>query len=260
MASSEPTVSAKAKKYLQIADDLAAEIKAGILAPGAPVPSEAELMQRYGVASGTVRNAIAELRTAQLIETYHGRGSFVRYRPPVQHRSSDRFRRAHRKAGKAAYLAETEASGGTLSVTVLFIGPIEAPADIAERLQIPAGTRVLARRRRYFRNGVPTEEATSYLPWDVVKDIPEMFAENPGGGGIYQRLEECGFTLAKYEETVRARLATKAEAVALALSPGAAVIHLVREAITTTGRVVEVCDTLMAADHFVLTYQAAVID
>ncbi|MGW4809255.1 GntR family transcriptional regulator [Kitasatospora sp. NPDC004272] len=260
MASSEPTASAKAKKYLQIADDLAAEIRAGTLAPGTLVPSEAELMQRYGVASGTVRNAIAELRTAQLIETHHGRGSFVRSRPPVQRKSSDRFRRAHRRAGKAAYLAETEASGGVASVSVLFIGPTGAPADIAERLRVPAGTQVLARKRRYFRNGVPTEEATSYLPWDVAKEIPELFAENPGGGGIYQRLEDHGFTLAEYGETVRARLATKAEAVALALSPGAAVIHLVREAVTTTGRVVEVCDTLMAADQFVLDYRFAATD
>ncbi len=260
MASSELTGSAKAKKYLQIADDLAAEIKAGTLRPGDSVPSEADLMERYGVASGTVRNAIAELRTAQLIETRHGKGSFVRSRPPVQRKSSDRFRRAHRKAGKAAYIAETEASGSKPTVTVLFIGPTEAPADIAERLQVPTGAQVLARRRRYFRDGVPTEEATSYLPWDVAKDIPELFAENPGGGGIYQRLEDHGFTLAEYGETVRARLATKAEATALALSPGAAVIHLVREAITTAGRVVEVCDTLMAADQFVLDYRFAATD
>ncbi|MGA5821780.1 GntR family transcriptional regulator [Kitasatospora sp. NPDC094028] len=60
---------------MQIADDLAAQIRSGLLVPGAAVPSEAELMHRYGVASGTVRKAVAELRTAQPIETHHGRGS-----------------------------------------------------------------------------------------------------------------------------------------------------------------------------------------
>nr|WP_052708928.1 GntR family transcriptional regulator [Streptomyces sp. NRRL S-495] len=44
---------------MQIAADLAAQIASGGLAPGATVPSEAELMQRYGVASGTVRKAVA---------------------------------------------------------------------------------------------------------------------------------------------------------------------------------------------------------
>ncbi|MFJ9854308.1 GntR family transcriptional regulator [Streptomyces sp. NPDC101150] len=242
-------------KYLQIADDLAEQIRVGTLAPGKAVPSESDLMERYDVAAGTVRKAIAELRTTQLVETHHGRGSFVRSRPPVQRKSSDRFRRSHRKAGKAAYLAEAEASGGKPSVTVLSVGPTEAPDEIAERLNITPGTKVLARRRRYFRDGTPTEEATSYLPWDVVKDIPEMFAENPGGGGIYARLEDHGHTLEEFTETVRARLATKAESAALALSPGAPVIHLVRNAITQAGRVVEVCDTVMAADQFILDYR-----
>ncbi|MFB7481008.1 GntR family transcriptional regulator [Streptomyces anulatus] len=259
MASSDVTSSAKAK-YLQIADDLAAQIRSGVLGAGDSVPSETTLMERYGVASGTVRKAVAELRATQLIETHHGRGSFVRSRPPVQRKSSDRFRRTHRKAGKAAYLAEAEQSGGKPSVTVLFIGPTEAPAEIAERLGVPAGSQVLARKRRYFREGVPTEEATSYIPWDVAKDIPEMFAENPGGGGIYARLEEHGQILAEFSETVRARLATKAEASALALSPGSPVIHLVRNAETQSGRVVEVCDTIMAADQFVLDYRFAAED
>ncbi|MFC5027882.1 GntR family transcriptional regulator [Streptomyces sp. DSM 41987] len=254
MASAEVASTAQAK-YLLIAGDLAAQIRAGTLAPGDAVPSEADLMARYTAASGTVRKAVAELRTAQLIETHHGRGSFVRSRPPVQRKSSDRFRRAHRKAGKAAYLAEAEQSGGKPGVNVLFIGPVDAPPEIAVRLDVPAGTKVLARKRRYFRDGTPTEEATSYLPWDVVKDIPEMFAENPGGGGIYARLEEHGHTLAEFTETVRARLATKPETSALALSPGSPVIHLVRDAMTHEGRVVEVCDTIMAADQFVLDYR-----
>jgi GntR family transcriptional regulator len=249
------TASTAKAKYLQIADDLAARIRSGGLPPGNAVPSESELMEHYGVASGTVRKAVAELRTLQLIETHHGRGSFVRSRPPVQRKSSDRFRRAHRLAGKAAYLAETEQAGGTPSVSVLFVGPVDAPTGIATRLGVPDGAKVLARRRRYFRDGTPTEEATSYLPWDVARDIPELFAENPGAGGIYARLEEHGHTLAEFTETVTARLATKAEAVALALSPGAAVICLIRDAVTGDGRVVEVCDTVMAADRFILDYR-----
>jgi GntR family transcriptional regulator len=249
-------VSSSAKaKYLQIADDLAMQIRSGTLKAGKPVPSESELMDRYGVASGTVRKAVAELRAAQLIETHQGRGSFVRSRPPVQRKSSDRFRRSHRKAGKAAYLAEAEQSGGKPSVTVLYVGPADASSEIAERMKIEAGSKVLARKRRYFRDGIPTEEASSYLPWDVVRDIPEMFAENPGGGGIYARLEEHGHTLAEFTETVTARLASKSEASALALSPGAPVIHLVRSAFSDAGRVVEVCDTIMAADQFVLDYR-----
>ncbi len=175
-------------------------------------------------------------------------------------RSSDRFRVSHRRGAEAAYLAESEQSGATAKVSVLYIGPMEAPADIAERLGVDVGTQVLARRRLYFRNGTPVETASSYLPWAVVKDIPELFAENPGPGGLYARLEDHGHTFAEFIETLQARPAAKAEASESALSPGAPVIQLVRDAVTKKGRVMEVCDTLMAADQFVLQYRIPAAD
>ncbi len=242
-------------RYLQIADDLAQQIEAKVLGPGEQVPSESQLMERYSTSVGTVRKAIAQLRTTGLIETHHGKGSHVKRRPPVRRKSSDRFRRSHRTAGKAAYLAEAEQAGSKPTVSVLYVGPVDAPPEIAERLSVPSGTKVLARRRLYFSDGIPTEEATSYLPWDIAQQIPQLLEENPGGGGIYARLEENGHTLAEFTETIRVRLATKAEVVALSLSPGSPIIHLTRDAQTEAGRVVEVCDTYMAADQFVLDYR-----
>ncbi|MFC7999048.1 GntR family transcriptional regulator [Streptomyces sp. CRB46] len=242
-------------KYLQIADDLVQQIKEQILAPGDQVPSESDLMKKYAASQGTVRKAFAELRATGLIETRHGKGSYVKRRPPVRRKSSDRFRRSHRTAGKAAYLAEAEQAGNTPSVSVLYVGPTDAPDEIAERLSVQAGAKVLARRRLYFSDGIPTEEATSYLPWDIAKDIPELFEENPGGGGIYARLEEHGHTLKELSETVRVRLATKQEIGALSLSPGSPIIHLTRNAESEAGRIIEVCDTFMAADQFVLEYR-----
>ncbi|MFG2183181.1 GntR family transcriptional regulator [Streptomyces abikoensis] len=247
-------------RYLQIADDLAEQIRAGTLPPGTQVPSESEVMERYGVSQGTVRKAVAELRTAGLVETHHGRGSYVMASRPVHRKSSDRFRRSHRRSGKAAYLAEAEQAGQKPNVQVLYVGPTEAPVEIAEHMGVPAGEKVLARRRRYLSDGAPTEEATSYLPWDVAEAIPELSHENPGRGGIYARLEEHGHTLHEYVETVRARLATKQEASALHLSPGSPVIHLVRDAVTDDGRVVEVCDTVMVADRFILEYRITADD
>ncbi|MCB5180259.1 GntR family transcriptional regulator [Streptomyces antimicrobicus] len=247
-------------RYLQIAEDIVQQIRAGALKPGDQVPSEAEMIERYGVSGGTIRKAMTEIRASGLVDTRHGKGSYVKARPPVRHRSSDRFRRSLRRGGKAAYLAESEQSGATAKVSVIFIGPMEAPEEIAGRLGVEPGTQVLARRRLYFRNGTPVETATSYLPWDVVKDIPELFAENPGGGGIYARLEDHGHVFAEFVETLQARPAAKAEASELALSPGAPVVHLLRNAVTEEGRVVEVCDTLMAADQFVFEYRIPAAD
>ncbi|MFF2400768.1 GntR family transcriptional regulator [Streptomyces goshikiensis] len=247
-------------RYLQIAEDIVQQIRAGVLGPGDQVPSEAEMIDRYKVSGGTIRKAMLEIRASGLVDTRHGKGSYVKSRPPVRYRSSDRFRRSLRQGGKAAYLAESEQSGATASVSVIYIGPTEAPEGIAERLDVEVGTKVLARRRLYFRNGTPVETATSYLPWDVVRDIPELFEENPGPGGIYARLEDHGHVFAEYVETLQARPAAKAEASELALSPGAPVVHLLRNAVTEEGRVVEVCDTLMAADQFVFEFRIPVND
>jgi GntR family transcriptional regulator len=48
--------------YRRIADALRQVLESGELAPGDKVPSESELMSRYGVAGGTVRQAIGVLR------------------------------------------------------------------------------------------------------------------------------------------------------------------------------------------------------
>ncbi|MFI8365681.1 GntR family transcriptional regulator [Streptomyces sp. NPDC085466] len=247
-------------RYVQIAEEIVEQIRAGVLKPGDLVPSESELVERYGVAGGTIRKAMVEVRASGLVDTRHGKGSIVKDRPPVRLRSSDRFRASHRRGGKAAYLAESAQSGATAKVSVLFIGPMEASEEIAGRLGVEPGAQVLARRRLYFRNGTPVETASSYLPWDVVKDIPELFSENPGPGGIYARLEGDGHVFEEFVETLQARPASKAEASELALSPGAPVVHLLRNAVTKTGRVVEVCDTLMAADQFVFEYRIPAAD
>lgn len=64
--------------YLQIADDLRAQIRSGSLAPGAALPSTAQLGQRYDVSASVVKAAVSVLRTEGLIVGQQGKGVFVR--------------------------------------------------------------------------------------------------------------------------------------------------------------------------------------
>ncbi|MCW2894847.1 MAG: GntR family transcription regulator, partial [Actinomycetia bacterium] len=48
--------------YRKVAGDIKAAIAAGAYPPGALLPSEAELAERYSVSRGTVRQAFAALR------------------------------------------------------------------------------------------------------------------------------------------------------------------------------------------------------
>lgn len=63
--------------YRQIAAIIAARIESGELAPRRPVPSEASIVQEYGVARETARRAIRYLREQGLIYTVPQRGSYV---------------------------------------------------------------------------------------------------------------------------------------------------------------------------------------
>ncbi len=53
------------------------KILAGVLPPGHKLPSEAELIDEYGVSRTVVREAVTRLRAEGLVETFQGRGSYV---------------------------------------------------------------------------------------------------------------------------------------------------------------------------------------
>ena len=112
----------------------------------------------------------------------------------------------------------------------------------------------MVRSRRYLLDGKPVETAVSYIPADLAKGTP-IADPNPGPGGIYARLEEQGHTLARFTEDVSARMPTPEETRLLALPPGVPVFRLVRTAYDIDGRAVEVCDTVMASDAYLLSYE-----
>jgi DNA-binding GntR family transcriptional regulator len=65
-------------RYMRVAADITARIDSGELAPGTRLRSELDLAEHYGVAYQTIRHAMKVLRERGLIETIHGRGTFVR--------------------------------------------------------------------------------------------------------------------------------------------------------------------------------------
>jgi GntR family transcriptional repressor for pyruvate dehydrogenase complex len=64
--------------YLQIAEQLAAPIRAGELKKGDALPSERELARRLSVSRPTIREAITTLEVMGLVEVRPGSGVYVR--------------------------------------------------------------------------------------------------------------------------------------------------------------------------------------
>ena len=60
-----------------VVDGLAGRVRDGSLAPGAKLPTEAAIMEEFGVSRTVVREAITRLQQAGLVATRHGVGTFV---------------------------------------------------------------------------------------------------------------------------------------------------------------------------------------
>jgi GntR family transcriptional regulator len=240
--------------FRQISDHLREAISAGRLSEGDQLPSEAQLIEHYGITRMTARQALGVLKAEGLVVSEHGRGSFVRTRPTVRRLGSDRFARRHRERGKAAFLAEVEGAGSKPSVDQITVSEERPSSEIAQRLKLSGGEKVVVRRRRYLIDGHPVEMATSFIPAGLAKGTP-IAERDTGPGGIYARLEEMGHQLDHYAEEIRSRMPLPDEARVLVLSSGVPVFHLVRTAYDTNGRPVEVCDTVMSSDAYVLDYE-----
>ena len=73
-----PTPAKPLPVYLQIAELLARQIKAGYWRQGERLPTEAELAQRLSVAVGTLRKALALLEAQDVLERIQGSGTYVK--------------------------------------------------------------------------------------------------------------------------------------------------------------------------------------
>ncbi len=61
----------------ELVERLTSEIREGRLAEGEKLPTEAAIMEAFGVSRTVVREAISRLQAAGLVETRHGVGTFV---------------------------------------------------------------------------------------------------------------------------------------------------------------------------------------
>ncbi|MBT2208698.1 MULTISPECIES: GntR family transcriptional regulator [Actinomadura] len=242
----------------QIADDLRKEIRDGVLAPGARLPSERELVERYGTSPQTARQAVSHLKGEGLVVGMPGRGVFVRERPPVLRVGSDRYARWRRVQGKAPLQAEVEELGLKWRQEVLELAEVPSPDWVASWYEVEPDTPLFVRRRRFWIDGNPSQLADSYYLLDLVKGT-RITEENTGPGGGYRVLEELGYPLTRVREEVAIRMPTPDEVRALRLEPGTPVAELHRVSFSGD-KPIEVLQGILAGDRYVFCYDMPVND
>ncbi|MCW6529955.1 MULTISPECIES: histidine utilization repressor [Sphingomonas] len=117
--------------YAAIKHFISEAIRTGELCPGDRVPSEAELVSRFGVSRMTVNRALRELQSAGMLVRRAGSGSFVAEPRPIGHMIEIRN-----------IADEVRARGHAYRARVVQNDIVRATVATAALLHVPAGTRL----------------------------------------------------------------------------------------------------------------------
>ncbi len=258
--------------YLRVLEDLRMRIREGVLEPGARVPSRNAIITRYGVGETAAKHALQVLATEGLIEARAGSGSYVRKPPAARDLEHDRLH----FPGSPFGIEESASPADGLLVAdrpaARFVSwehhteLIAPPAQIARRLgAVAAGpaeaAAALVTATRYLMSvdGQPVQLATSYEPAGLTEGTPVAMPEQGpfAGRGVIERMHAIGIEVDQVVEDISVRTSLLAEAAALAIPAGSAVV-VIERAHLSGGQPVEAADIVVPADRYRLRYRFAV--
>ena len=227
--------------YQQIKALLVHRLQAGEWQPGQAIPSETVLAARFKVSQGTVRKAIDEMATENVLVRRQGKGTFV-----ATHAE---------QATQYRFLRLTPDDGGTpvLQRRLLECRRMRAPAEVASQLALAAGEAAVQVRRLLLtqRDGRswPVVLDDIWLPGTLFKGLTAERLEN-WRGPMYRLFEaEFAVHMIRAEEKIRALAAPVEEAGLLELMPGAPLLSVERLSFTYGDRPVELRRGLYQTSH-----------
>ena len=203
--------------------------------PGSPAPSERELVQQFGVARMTVRQALDALVSEGLLQRVPGRGTFVaETRADLPGRLCSYTEEMVRRGmvpGSRTMLARMEAAG----------------PGVARALEIDQGDNVVHWQRLRLADGKPMAIEDAYLAERIVP----RFLDEPLPDSLYDALRRLDLLPTWGEDSIESAAAGPDEAAILAVEEGEPVLRVARRAFA--GNVaVEVSRSTYRADRFTL--------
>lgn len=200
--------------WQQLSVILRENIKSGHLHADQALPSETELIGRYGVSRTVVREALADLVRAGLIYKVRARGSFVSpQRPDLKFIGS--------LMGSSADLAAT---GRLVTTHVVAFDQSIATAEDAEELKLDEGSPVWRLRRLRSVDSIPWLLVDTVLPHDRFSHLKPTHLEN---GSLYEYLRRhAGVHPTGADRWIGAVLPSAEDAALLQLKPDEPVLSI----------------------------------
>lgn len=138
--------------YEQVKAFIKQRIGSGEWRPGDPVPSEAALMQQFGISRMTVNRALRELASDGLVNRVQGSGTRVAQLHRISSRLTIRDIRE-----------EVVERGHVHTTRVLRSGRVKSTAELAQTLGLRSGASVFHTVLIHMENGVPIQYEDRYV-------------------------------------------------------------------------------------------------
>jgi len=173
--------------YQRIQSVISKHIEAGRLKPGDAVDSERELARIHGVSLMTARHALTELEREGAVTRRRGAGTFVA--PPKIH-----FNKL------MSYTEQMASRSLSVSSRVLSFRVIDTEQEIAARLALPAGSRLIKLERVRLGANEPFALETCYLSAEEFAGLTHASLER---GSLFSVLEhDYGLEISHADEEI----------------------------------------------------------
>jgi GntR family transcriptional regulator len=162
--------------YYRLAEDIKEQIISGILKAGDMIPSESQLCSQYNITKMTARQGLRLLNEEGLIESFRGKGSFVK---------QPKFKELILELPDSHYNTLNESNMKLLGVDVII-----ADNTIASILKLRAGSKVIRFSKLYFEENKPIAVDKRFIIYHrgqpVIEEeihyaaFPEVVAQHTG--------------------------------------------------------------------------------
>nr|WP_269208601.1 GntR family transcriptional regulator [Corynebacterium aquatimens] len=213
------------QQHEEIAAYLHSLIESGKLSPGDPLPSEAELCEKFDSSRGPVRQAVASLRTEGLVSSGRGRRSIV-----LDHRGTSSF---DSLLSATTLIEDTKKTPGQKILRI-----VREPADeqIAAALHLSPGDDVVKIERVRYADDLPVMVQTNVFPIAIGERFLTLTEDSES---VHAQLARSGVKIDNVVRRVRVRMTTEEEQQLLQLEESAPVWSEELRASTFQGEPVE---------------------
>lgn len=227
--------------YRQIKDLMMQALEAGEWRPGQVIPSEQELAARFSVSQGTVRKAVDEMASENLLVRKQGKGTYV-----ASHHDPRAFFRFLRLVPMGGDIMPPES-------VPLDCWRAKAGQEASRMLDIKPGDPIIIVRRLLKFAGKVVVVDEIYLPGEVFQGLTLEVLQS-WSGSLYSLFEtRFGLRMIRAQERIRAVAADRSVSDALRVPEGHPLLSVERVTYTYGDRPVEWRRGLyLTDDHYYL--------